>query len=141
MGEISVETSIDRVREFLILSTCRSFIPKQFYYDRRVFPERELDKGSIYIEAEDKATLERIREISFVITKEVLGIIYESKSGNTKLKWRQLREGYGKLTGTASGNSLTNLIEAGIISRSYVEAEASKQEDAGATVTGEKLNT
>ncbi|MDG7035776.1 MAG: hypothetical protein JRN37_09950 [Nitrososphaerota archaeon] len=131
MGEISVETSIDRVREFLILSTCRSFIPRQFYYDRRVFPERELDKGSIYVEAEDKATLDKIRDISFVITKEVLGIIYESKSGNTKLKWRQLKEGYGKLTGTASGNSLTNLIEAGIISRSYVEAEASKQAEGG----------
>ncbi len=39
-----------------------------------------------------------------------LGIIYNSKSGNTSLKWRQIRRNNGKVTGEASANSLTNLL-------------------------------
>jgi len=89
--------------------------------DRDVFPERETGVGSIYVEAEDKVTVKKIGEISFVKAINVLGVIYESKSGNTKLRWRQTRDRFGKLNGEASGNSIVNLITAGVINKSYVE--------------------
>ena len=47
--------------------------------------------------------------------RDVLGIIYNSKTGNTSLKWRQIRRMEGKVTGEASPNSLTNLAEAGVL--------------------------
>lgn len=121
MVKIEVETHLDKFREFIILATCRSFIPDELYRDKDVFPERETGVGPIYVEAEDKVTVKKIGEISFVKAVNVLGVIYESKSGNTKLKWRQIRDKFGKLNGEASGNSLVNLITAGIINKSYVE--------------------
>ncbi len=120
MVKIDVETPLDRVRKFIILNTCRSFIPEEYYRDLSVFPEREVN-GPIYVEAEDKVTLKRIGEINFVRVKNALGVLYESKSGNTKLKWRQTRGKMGRLVGEASGNSLTNLISAGIIDQSYID--------------------
>ncbi len=121
MVKIEVETPLDKFREFIILSTCRSFIPDELYMDRDVFPERETGVGPIYVEAEDKVTVKKIGEISFVKAVNVLGVIYESKSGNTKLRWRQTRDRFGKLNGEASGNSIVNLITAGVINKSYVE--------------------
>jgi hypothetical protein len=53
--------------------------------------------------------------------KDVLGIIYNSKSGNTSLKWRQIRRMEGKVTGEASPNSLTNLAESGVLTLDWVE--------------------
>jgi len=116
-----VEASLDRFREFLILSTCRSFIPKELKEDPNVFPERDIGPGPIYVEAEDKVTVEKIGEISFVRVNGVIGVIYESKSGNTKLKWRQIRGRIGKVVGLASGNSITNLISSGVIGKDYIE--------------------
>ena len=116
-----MEASLDRFREFLILSTCRSFIPKELKEDPNVFPERNEGPGPIYVEAEDKVTVEKIGEITFVRVNGVIGVIYESKSGNTKLKWRQIRGRIGKVVGLASGNSITNLISSGVIGRDYIE--------------------
>ena len=62
------------------------FIPEIYLRDYEVFPEREEGPGAIYIEAADKVTLKRIREMTFVNVKEILGIIYSSKSGNTQAK-------------------------------------------------------
>ena len=106
-------------RRFMILSTCRSFIPEQFLNDEEIFPERIEDKGTMYVEAEDKETLEKAEEIAFVRASNVLGVIYKSKSGNTGLKWRSTKENMGKITGEASANSLVNLFEAGALSKSY----------------------
>ena len=53
--------------------------------------------------------------------RDVLGIIYNSKSGNTSLKWRQIRRMEGKVTGEASPNSLTNLAESGVLTLDWVE--------------------
>ena len=89
--------------------------------DTEVFPEREEDLGSIYVEAADKVTLKKIRDITFVNAKDVLGIIYNSRSGNTKLKWRQIRRNNGKVTGEASSNSLVNLAQSGVITLDWVE--------------------
>ena len=75
-----------------LLGTCRSFIPESYLRDYEVFPEREEGPGAIYIEAADKVTLKKIREMTFVNAKEILGIIYSSKSGNTQLRWRQTRK-------------------------------------------------
>jgi len=51
----------------------------------------------------------------------VLGIIYNSRSGNTKLNWRQTRRNNGKVTGEASSKSLVNLAQSGVITLDWVE--------------------
>jgi len=113
-------------------STCSSFAPKSYLEDSEVFPEREESLGSIYVEAADKVTLKKIRDITFVNARDVLGIIYNSKSGNTSLKWRQIRRNNGKVTGEASSNSLVNLAEVGVITLDWVEnyvRKKSQQDD------------
>jgi len=120
---VAVDTpaSLESFRRFVITSTCSSFAPRSYLDDFEVFAEREESRGSIYVEAADKVTLKRIREITFVNARDVLGIIYTSKSGNTHLKWRQIRRHGGKVTGEASSNSLVNLAQAGVISLEWVE--------------------
>ncbi len=121
MTEIETACTLDNFRRFTLLSTCRSFAPASYMNDPEVFPEREENLGSIYVEAADKVTLKKIRDITFVNARDVLGIIYTSKSGNTKLKWRQVRRYNGKVSGEASANSLVNLAEAGVITVSWAE--------------------
>jgi hypothetical protein len=89
--------------------------------DYEVFPEREEGPGAIYIEAADKVTLKKIREMTFVNAKEILGIIYSSKSGNTQLKWRQTRRRIGKVQGFASPNALVNMVESGVLTQEWVD--------------------
>ena len=62
-----------------------------------------------------------IRNVRFVRVADVLGVIYNSKSGNTRLIWRQIRGNLGKVTGEASPNSIVNLIEAGVLPKSLVK--------------------
>ena len=121
MIDIDTPSSLESFRRFIIASTCKSYAPKSYIEDYEVFPEREESLGSIYVEAADKVTLKKIRDITFVNARDVLGIIYNSKSGNTSLKWRQLRRHNGKVTGTASANSLTNLAESGVLTLEWVE--------------------
>ncbi|MGQ9781750.1 MAG: hypothetical protein ACUVQ8_05810 [Nitrososphaeria archaeon] len=128
MVEINLTIHLERVRQFLINSTCRSFMPMSYYKDPEVFPEKEDGPGSIYIEAVDKVTLAKIQDITFVNAKDILGIIYVSKSGNTRLKWRQIRGRMGKLTGLASTNSLVNLAEAGVLTIEQIKSMTAKQE-------------
>jgi hypothetical protein len=118
---IEATCSLEGFRKFIIFSTCRSFIPELYFQDFEVFPEREQGPGAIYIEAADKVTLKKIREITFVNAKEILGIIYSSKSGNTQLRWRQTRRKSGKVNGDASPNALVNLVESGVITQEWVE--------------------
>jgi hypothetical protein len=109
-------------------------MPESYLMDPEVFPEKAGDAGSIYVEAGDKVTLKKIREITFINARDVLGIIYTSKSGNTRLKWRQIRGKVGRVTGEASANSLVNLITTEVISREYAEelakGEVKKMEQA-----------
>jgi hypothetical protein len=121
MVVIDTPASLESFRRFIIGSTCRSYSPRSYLEDSEVFAEREDKLGSIYVEAADKVTLKKIRDITFVNAKDVLGIIYNSKSGNTMLKWRQLRKNNGKVTGEASANSLTNLAESGVLTLDWVE--------------------
>ena len=121
MVTIDAPSTVENFRRFVIASTCRSFAPRSYLEDPEVFPERDEDKGSIYVEAADKVTLKKIREITFVNARDVLGIIYSSKSGNTSLKWRQIRRNTGKVKGEASSNSLVNLAEGGVITLDWVE--------------------
>jgi hypothetical protein len=125
---IEAACSLESFRRFIIISTCRSFIPESYMHDFEIFPEREEGPGAIYIEAADKVTLKKIREMTFVNAKEVLGIIYSSKTGNTQLKWRQTRRKNGKVTGEASPNALVNLVESGVITQEWVNSylESSK---------------
>ncbi len=132
MVKIDATSSVDNFRRFVIASTCNSFAPKSYLEDFEVFPEREESLGSIYVEAADKVTLKKIRDITFVNARDVLGIIYNSKSGNTSLKWRQIRRNNGKVTGEASSNSLVNLAEVGVITLDWVEnyvRKKSQQDD------------
>ncbi|MGC2571236.1 MAG: hypothetical protein WA364_06960, partial [Candidatus Nitrosopolaris sp.] len=121
MVSIVTTTSLESFRKFIIVSTCRSFIPESYMRDYEVFPEREEGPGAIYIEAADKVTLKKVKEITFVNAKEVLGIIYSSKSGNTQLKWRQTRRRAGKVLGDASANALVNLVESGVLTQEWVD--------------------
>jgi len=129
MVEIDAPSSLESFRRFIIASTCSSFAPRSYLEDPEVFAEREEDLGSIYVEAVDKVTLKKIREITFVNAKDVLGDIYSSKSGNTSLKWRQTRKNMGKVTGEASSNSLVNLAEGGVITLEWVENYVKKKQE------------
>ena len=126
MVKIDAATSLENFRRFTIVSTCSSFAPESYSEDPEVFPEREESLGSIYVEAADKVTLKKIRGITFVNARNVLGIIYNSKTGNTSLKWRQFRHNSGKVTGEASSNSLVNLAQSGVITLEWVEKYVQK---------------
>ncbi len=129
MVEIDAPSSLESFRRFIIASTCSSFAPRSYLEDPEVFAERDEGLGSIYVEAADKVTLKKIREITFVNAKDVLGVIYSSKSGNTSLKWRQTRKNTGKVTGEASSNSLVNLAEGGVITLEWVENYVKKKQE------------
>ena len=129
MVEIDAPSSLESFRRFIIASTCNSFAPRSYLEDPEVFAERGEDLGSIYVEAADKMTLKKIREITFVNAKDVLGVIYSSKSGNTSLKWRQTRKNTGKVTGEASSNSLVNLAEGGVITLEWVEKYVQQKQE------------
>ena len=129
MVEIDAPSTLESFRRFVITSTCSSFAPRSYLDDPEVFAEREENLGSIYVEAVDKVTLKKIREITFVNAKDVLGVIYSSKSGNTSLKWRQTRKNTGKVTGEASSNSLVNLAEGGVITLEWVENYVKKKQE------------
>ncbi len=140
MVKIDTPASVESFRRFTIASTCSSFAPRSYMEDSEVFPEREEDLGSIYVEAADKVTLKKIREITFVNARDVLGIIYNSKSGNTSMKWRQIRRNNGKVTGEASSNSLVNLAEAGVITLEWVEKYVRKKTEEDDTKVNELTN-
>jgi hypothetical protein len=89
--------------------------------DPNVFPERASEIGAMYVEAEDKQTVTAMGEVTFTRVANVLGVIYNSKSGNTKLKWRSTKRDMGKLTGEGSLNSIVNLYTARALDRDYVE--------------------
>ena len=126
--KVNVVCLLESFRKFMILSTCSSFIPDEFLEDDSVFPERPVENGTMYVEAEDKETLRKIRDTEFARVTNVLGVIYNSKSGQTKLKWRHTKETLGKLNGEASGNSLVNLFEAGILDEVYIRKMRKKEE-------------
>ena len=84
-----------------------------------------------------------MREITFVNAKEILGIIYSSKSGNTQLRWRQTRRKTGKVSGNASPNALVNLVESGVITLEWTEeylksAQVKKNETTSSDGAGSK---
>jgi len=127
MPYIEVNCSLDQFREFMIRSTCFSFMPHELRWDRDVFPERAPENGTMYVEAEDKHTVDRIADVQFVKATNVLGVIYNSKSGSTRLKWRHMKGNLGKLSGEASTNSLANLYVTGIIDEEYVQVLAATE--------------
>ena len=129
MVEIDTPASVESFRRFIIFSTCRSFAPKSYLEDSEVFAEREDSLGAIYVEAADKVTLKKLRDMTFVNARDILGVIYNSKSGNTSLKWRQLKRNNGKVTGEASANSLTNLAESGVLTLDWVENYLKKKSE------------
>jgi len=118
--KVDVLCKLSEFRRFMIISTCRSFTPLNFLQDESVFPERPKTQGTMYVEAEDKVTLKRMGAITFARVSEVLGIIYTSKSGRTRLRWRSVRDDVGRLTGDVTTHSLVNLFTSEILDESYV---------------------
>jgi hypothetical protein len=114
MPKIEVYCTLDEVKRFLIESTAKNKLPIKYLKDPKILFERRQEQGKIYIEADDKKDVEQIQDIVVVEVSNVLGVSYESKSGRTKLIWRQIHKDLGKLTGIASGNTLVNLLESGI---------------------------
>ena len=137
MVAISIPASLESFRRFVISSTCKSYAPRSYLEDYEIFAERDDSKGAIYVEAVDKVTLKKIRDITFVNARDILGIIYTSKSGNTLLKWRQIRRNNGKVTGEASANSLTNLAESGVLTLEWVESYLKKKSQENADTTAD----
>ena len=135
MVTISTPATLESFRSFIISSTCKSYAPRNYLEDSEVFAERDDNLGAIYVEAADKVTLKKIRDITFMNARDVLGIIYNSKSGNTSLKWRQIRRNEGKVTGEASPNSLTNLAESGVLTLDWVESYLKKKSQEETTET------
>ena len=122
MAKLETTCSLESFRRFMITSTCRSFIPPEYESEQSVFPERSREQGTMYVEAEDKVTLSRVNDITFAQVSYVLGIIYNSKSGHTQLKWRHVKDDMGRLSGEASTNTMVNLYEAGALDRSFIRA-------------------
>jgi len=135
MVTISTPATLESFRRFIISSTCKSYAPRSYLEDSEVFAERDENLGAIYVEAADKVTLKKVRDITFMNARDVLGIIYNSKSGNTSLKWRQIRRMEGKVTGEASSNSLTNLAESGVLTLDWVENYLKKKSQEKTTET------
>ena len=119
--EIDVLCDLRNFRAFMIMSTCQSFIPLKLLNDEHIFPERSSKEGTMYVEAEDKQTVDVMGDITFVRVSETLGVIYNSKSGKTRLKWRSVKGNLGKLSGEASSNSLVNLYASRALDKSYAE--------------------
>ncbi len=114
MPKIEVYCTLEEVKKFLIESTAKNKLPRKYILDPKYMFERRQEQGKIYIEADEKKDVEEIQDLVVVEVENVLGISYESKSGRTRLIWRQIHKDLGKLTGTASGNTLVNLLESGI---------------------------
>ena len=135
MVKIDSVCDLDRFRRFMIMSTCQSYIPLEMDEDETIYPERSSDNGTMYVEAEDKETVHQIREIRFTRVSNVLGVIYNSKSGRTQLKWRHLKGRVGRLSGEASPNTLVNLFASQALPESYAishresEAEIAPSEE------------
>lgn len=60
MVKIDSVCDLDRFRRFMIMSTCQSYIPLDMDEDETIYPERSSEKGTMYVEAEDKETLQQI---------------------------------------------------------------------------------
>ncbi len=114
MVNIQLYCTLKEMKEFLVESTCRSFIPHKYLVDENIFPERRSRDSEIYIEAERKVEIDQMDDLTFVEIENVMGIIYNSKSGRSSLKWRQVYGELGKLSGEASTNTIVNLYTIGI---------------------------
>ena len=112
--KIQLYCTLKEMKEFIVESTCKDFIPKKFMDNDKIFIERRMENSLIYVEADKKIDLQYSDEIVFVEVDNVMGIMYNSKSGNSRLKWRQVSGELGKLTGEASMNSIVNLYSANI---------------------------
>jgi hypothetical protein len=119
--KVEVVCNLASLRKFLILSTCQSFIPKEFLKEDNVFPERISERGQMFLEAKEKETLAIVKNIRFVKASNIIRVFYSSMSGNTKLEWQSLEKDVGRLTGKASGNALVNLFASGILSENNLK--------------------
>ena len=114
-------TSLEIFRKFMIFITCKSFIPSNYNGETDTFPERDTRLGEIYIEAVDKIMVKKLKEITFVYAKEVLGTIYSSKTRNTFLKGRQLKKKTGKVIDKVSSNAVADGVKSRLLTTQWFE--------------------
>jgi len=89
MVTISTPATLESFRRFIISSTCKSYAPRNYLGDSEVFAERDDKLGAIYVEAADKVTLKKIRDITFMNARDVLKWKYISKMASNKKNGRQ----------------------------------------------------
>ena len=109
MPYIDTICSLESFRRFLVRA-CH--MPKEYMHTRNMFPERTARPGIVYVEAEDKATLGSAGEIEIVEAGGVAGIVFNSKSGSTALKWK--RGSPGRIRGEVSERTVAMLIRCGV---------------------------
>ena len=86
--------------------------PKEYRNKFNWFPERVEITGVTYVEAEDKATRAHAGMMKIVEPDNIAGIMYNSRSGETSLKWRRGRP--GRIRGKASKASISILVRCGV---------------------------
>ena len=110
MLHIDAQCSLSSFRRFL-MTACNA--PKEYRNKFNWFPERVEITGVTYVEAEDKATRVHVDMMQIVEPENIAGIMYNSRSGKTSLKWRRGRP--GRIRGKASQASVSILVRCGVI--------------------------
>ena len=110
MSHIDAQCSLSSFRRFL-MTACNA--PKEYRNKFNWFPERVEITGVTYVEAEDKATRANVGMMQIVEPENIAGIMYNSRSGKTSLKWRRGRP--GRIRGKASQASVSILVRCGVI--------------------------
>jgi hypothetical protein len=102
---------LEKFRRFLIYAIYYNEINKHkdtldfLLKNRKFFPMRE-GKGKIEIIADEIFPYEFRKRTEIIYAKNIKEINYNSKSGNSRLKWIKINEYAGRLIGYASFNVL-----------------------------------
>ncbi|MBA3749777.1 MAG: hypothetical protein H0X03_02575 [Nitrosopumilus sp.] len=78
-------SSLERFRKCIINNRFRSLILEKYNKYSNIFPIREGGFGEAYLRAIDKTSLKKLRAITFVNAKEILGILLCLKNRNNKI--------------------------------------------------------
>lgn len=110
---IQGDSGYNAFRRFLFKSAYPQ-ADRELFLNPRILIERDEKPGRIYVEADGKETLYQAEEhIRIISIRYVIGIIYQSRSGNTVLRWRDNKP-TGKVWGHVTPRSLGTLLSCSI---------------------------